>query len=251
MKKNINDWAPPEKPSEITESRLIQAFLDGTFPVGSNLPGERELSQLLGVTRPTLRETLQRLEKDGWVTINHGKPTHVNNFLEEGKLGVSIALAQYQKPTPSTFVTNLLAARVLLAPTYAYLAVRNDSTKIAEFVQSKLALSDDAQTFALFDWKLHWTLAKYSGNYFFVHLMNSIQDLYAVIGAHYFESSITKEHSLGFYSELKNLVENSNADQVKILVKKTMQESCDLWESLTSHQDQFGPHKNEVHGNDD
>ena len=50
------------------------------FPPGSILPAERELSELIGVTRTTLREVLQRLARDGWLTIQHGKPTKVNNF---------------------------------------------------------------------------------------------------------------------------------------------------------------------------
>ena len=64
---NINQWQPPQKPGEITEARLINAILDGTFPVNSSLPGERELAELLGVTRPTLREAMQRMERDGLV----------------------------------------------------------------------------------------------------------------------------------------------------------------------------------------
>ncbi|XPE41305.1 GntR family transcriptional regulator [Shigella flexneri] len=39
-------------------------------------------SQTIGVTRTTLREVLQRLARDGWLTIQHGKPTKVNNFWE-------------------------------------------------------------------------------------------------------------------------------------------------------------------------
>ncbi|MGC6744236.1 GntR family transcriptional regulator [Escherichia coli] len=46
----------------------ITASLPGLF-----LPAERELSELIGVTRTTLREVLQRLARDGWLTIQHGK----------------------------------------------------------------------------------------------------------------------------------------------------------------------------------
>ncbi|MDZ7904090.1 MAG: GntR family transcriptional regulator [Rheinheimera sp.] len=46
------------------------------------MPAERELSELIGVTRTTLREVLQRLARDGWKTIQHGKPTKVKNFWE-------------------------------------------------------------------------------------------------------------------------------------------------------------------------
>ena len=72
-------WQPTPKPAEVAESRLVQAILDGDFPINSTLPAERELAHLLGITRPTLREVLQRLSRDGWLEIRHGKPTRVRN----------------------------------------------------------------------------------------------------------------------------------------------------------------------------
>ena len=40
----------------------------------THLPSERDLADKIGVTRTTLREVLQRLARDGWLTIQHGKP---------------------------------------------------------------------------------------------------------------------------------------------------------------------------------
>ncbi|VEI44878.1 fatty acid metabolism regulator [Actinobacillus equuli] len=34
------------------------------------------------MTRTTLREVLQRLARDGWLHIQHGKPTRVNDVWE-------------------------------------------------------------------------------------------------------------------------------------------------------------------------
>ncbi len=52
------------------------------------------LSELIGVTRTTLREVLQRLARDGWLTIQHGKPTKVNNFWETSGLNILETLAR-------------------------------------------------------------------------------------------------------------------------------------------------------------
>ena len=80
------EWSAPQKAAEITERRLLDAVLDGTFPVGSKLPPERELAEMLGVTRPTLREALQRLSREGWIEIHHGRSTRVRNYWQEGNL---------------------------------------------------------------------------------------------------------------------------------------------------------------------
>src|SRR3990170_7275190 len=81
-------WDPPLRPAELAETRLIAAILDGQFPINSTLPPERDLSTQLGVTRPTLREALQRLARDGWLEIRHGRPTRVRDYWHEGSLGV-------------------------------------------------------------------------------------------------------------------------------------------------------------------
>src|SRR5574341_1576922 len=57
----LPDWPAPAKPAELAYNRLIEAILDGSFPANTVLPGERQLAEMLGVTRPTLRETLQQI----------------------------------------------------------------------------------------------------------------------------------------------------------------------------------------------
>jgi len=69
-------WDTPMKPAELAENRLVEAILEGTFPINSSLPAERELAEMLGVTRPTLREVLQRLSRDGWlesIMVSHSR----------------------------------------------------------------------------------------------------------------------------------------------------------------------------------
>lgn len=69
-----------QSPAGFAEEYIIESIWNSRFPPGSILPAERELSELIGVTRTTLREVLQRLARDGWLTIQHGKPTRVNDF---------------------------------------------------------------------------------------------------------------------------------------------------------------------------
>jgi len=120
------DWTPaPPKPADFCENQLIDAILKNHFPIGSNLPAERDLAGKLGITRPTLREALQRMACDGWIEIHHGKPTRVRNYWHEGSLAVLSAIARRSKDLPDDFVPNLLFVRQLLAPTYTYQAIDN------------------------------------------------------------------------------------------------------------------------------
>lgn len=49
----------------------------GTFPPGGTLPGERELAERLGVSRPSLREALIALETAGLIESRVGDGTYV------------------------------------------------------------------------------------------------------------------------------------------------------------------------------
>ena len=74
----------PIRPSIHTEHHILHRILSGAWPAGTTLPPERELAQSLEVTRPTLRETLKFLERQGWITIRHGKSSVVNDFWKKG-----------------------------------------------------------------------------------------------------------------------------------------------------------------------
>jgi GntR family transcriptional regulator len=50
---------------------------DGRYPRGSRLPSEPELAIELGVSRPTLREALVLLAREGWLVRRHGSGTFV------------------------------------------------------------------------------------------------------------------------------------------------------------------------------
>jgi len=58
------------------------AVRSGILPQGNILPGERDLSQLTGVSRITVRKAMQTLEDDGVVTRSRGYGTQINSTFE-------------------------------------------------------------------------------------------------------------------------------------------------------------------------
>jgi DNA-binding FadR family transcriptional regulator len=59
--------------AEEVADRLITAVAVGEFLPGDRLPVERELARLLGVSRPTVREAISRLQSAGVVEIRRGR----------------------------------------------------------------------------------------------------------------------------------------------------------------------------------
>lgn len=62
---------------ETVMRRLRGVVVDGQYRSGDRLPGELELVDLLGVSRPVLREAISRLEGLGVVEVRRGRGTYV------------------------------------------------------------------------------------------------------------------------------------------------------------------------------
>lgn len=223
---------PPKKPAEIAETRLLESILNGKFPIDSNLPGERDLAAQIGVTRPTLREVLQRLARDGWLDIQHGKSTRVRDYWREGGLAVLATLARSPTHQSPNFVAYLMEIRLLIAPTYTQQALAESSAEISTLLSRAAQLDESPASFADFDWQLHSLLTQLASNPIFRLLLNSFEQLYGVMGERYFSFAECRQHSRNFYAALLTCIESDKIYDAEDLIRQTMQESLDLWQRL-------------------
>lgn len=223
------NWTAPPKPAEITEERIIDAILEGHFPVSSNLPAERELAIQLGITRPTLREALQRLASDGWIEIRHGRPTRVCDYWQDGSLGVLGAIARRTKHIPGNFIPNLLQVRILLAPAYTRLAVERDADQVIANTADSGLLQDTAVQYAEFDWRLHHNLTIASGNPVFTLILNGFRELYSPMACLYFQASEARVSSRAFYYELEQAAHQHDPERAEKITRTVMLDSLRLW----------------------
>jgi GntR family negative regulator for fad regulon and positive regulator of fabA len=226
------DWYPLQKPAEMAESRLLEAILSGHFPINCYLPGERELAEQIGVTRPTLREALQRLARDGWLDIQHGKLTRVRDYWREGGLAVLEVLAQTPAGQAPVFVTHLLEFRVLLAPAYARQAIETAPGEVAALLETFTHLEDGPSSYARADWDLHILLTQLTPNPIFRFLFNGFQKLSISVGEQYFSFPECRQHSRRFYAELLNCAHSNAAFDAETLTRRIMEESLVLWQKM-------------------
>jgi GntR family transcriptional regulator len=69
-------------------AQLEERILSGGWAAGTRLPGERDLATEFGVSRSTVREALEALERSGLVVRHQGRGTHVApRRLEQELLG--------------------------------------------------------------------------------------------------------------------------------------------------------------------
>jgi GntR family negative regulator for fad regulon and positive regulator of fabA len=246
----MNNWSAPTRPNIYAEQMLISAILDGTYPPGSTLPGERTLAAELGITRPTLREAIQRLSRDGWLTVQQGKSTVVNDYWREGGLNVLSTLVQHGSYLPTGFVTHLLEVRLQLAPAYTRAAVKNEPQTVVQFLDGRFALSDDAHSYAEFDWRLHRLLTASSSNPIYTLILNGFGDFYEKLARIYFIPAEARARSLAFYTSLAQAAAENDPQSAEEASRDTMMESIELWRRV---REEFDPlmridHNGVIHG---
>ncbi len=168
-----------KSPAGFAEEYIVESIWNGDFPPGSILPAERELSELIGVTRTTLREVLQRLARDGWLTIQHGKPTRVNNFWETSGLNILETLERIDEDKMPELTDQLLSARTNISAIYTRAAIKLAPERVIEILSQSEQLEDSAQAFADYDYKVHHELAVAGNNRIYVLILNGFKGFYS------------------------------------------------------------------------
>ena len=219
------------RPTQYVEKILVTAFLDGTYPTGASLPNERSLAEQIGVTRPTLRETLQRLAAEGWIKIRHGKPTVVKNYLEEGGLSLLSTVAKYGDYVPNGFITHLLEVRLTMLPPIAKRAATNQPEIIIDYLDKAQNLTEDAQAFSDYDWNLQILMARNSQNPVFSLILNDFAGIFSAMAMRYFSQKTARQASRTFYRELAEAIK-SQKNTVENLVQKAMEQSITIWKEI-------------------
>lgn len=221
-----------QSPAGFAEEYIVESIWSGRFPPGTILPAERELSELIGVTRTTLREVLQRLARDGWLTIQHGKPTKVNNFWETSGLNILETLARLDEDGIPELVDHLLAARTNLSAVFIRGAIRNQQDKTIEILKSHSDIPDDGKTFAQSDYQLNHDLAFASGNPVYVLMMNGFRGMYSRIGGYYFSNQKSRDLTRGYYKQLLDLAVKGDYEGVPLVIRDYGIESGKIWQEL-------------------
>lgn len=219
----------PLRPTQYAEHILITSILSGTYPAGTVLPAERALAAEIGITRPTLRETLQRLAGEGWIQIQHGKSTVVNDYWLKGGLSMLGTMAKYADFLPNGFITRLLEVRVTLLPPVARLAALHQPQKILDLLKRRPQPADGVETYAAYDWELQMGMARESGNPIYALILNDFASIFQKMAARYFIAPKTRKESLSYYRSLAKAIERQDHSVEKI-VRKAMEASIKRWQ---------------------
>src|SRR6201997_5377714 len=117
--------------------QIVAEVLSGQMRPGENLPSERRLAEVLGVSRPAVREALKRLSAAGLVEVRQGDSTMVRDFRRHAGLDLLPRLLLRGGELDLAVARSVLEARLHNGPKVAELAAQRHPPELA-------ALLDDS-----------------------------------------------------------------------------------------------------------
>lgn len=162
---------------ETVMERLRSVISDGRLQAGDRLPGELELVERLGVSRPALREAISRLEALGVIDVVRGRGMYVGS--QSGLkscarlLTSSLQISTYERQQFAEF-------RAALEIHAARLAAENASdAQLEELKAACLAMDEPGLTYeqeVRADFEFHRKIAEIGGNPVILSSLEVVQE---------------------------------------------------------------------------
>src|SRR6195952_4782188 len=125
--------------------QLLGEVVGGELSAGDALPSERQLAELLGVSRPAVREALQRLSQAGLVEVRHGGSTTVRDYRTSAGLDLLPRLLVREGRLDPSVGLSILQARQAIAPGVAALAAETSGRAASEALDVAVDLLESAE----------------------------------------------------------------------------------------------------------
>ncbi len=166
----------PKKVSSQIAEQIRSSILSGEFSPGDKLPPERELAEMFGVSRPSVREALNVLASAGLVMSYQGGGTVVMSLVESTASNPLSELIRVQQDR----ALDVIEVRKCMESWTAYYAAQRalpeDIRRMEEIVVGMERNLNGLQPSEDLDANLHIVIARATHNIVWLHLMQSLFD---------------------------------------------------------------------------
>lgn len=177
-----DEWAPLPRVRtyELVLQRIEAQIVSGALSAGERLPPERELAELLGVSRPAVREALRVLEAQGALKSQVGQGPGSGTIIDRLPSDALIRLLRLHVALGSFPLADVIETRVTLERSIALLACRNarpqDISRTRAILESMDEPDITQETFNQLDIDFHMEIAEAGGNRLMCDMTRAIRE---------------------------------------------------------------------------
>lgn len=161
--------------------KIEKLITNGDLKPGDFMPGERILSEKLGVSRTSLRQALKALNVMGVLEILPGKRTYIKESFSD----ILINPFRFIKAVHSIKIKELFEARCVLEEGFVQMAAKkaksNDISQINSYIDDAEKNIDNKDAFVYSEFKFHQCIFETADNKVLTAVMNSLNELLLVL----------------------------------------------------------------------
>jgi GntR family transcriptional regulator, transcriptional repressor for pyruvate dehydrogenase complex len=168
-----------ERVADTVMHQIEQLILRGILRPGERLPSERDLSEKMGVSRPSLREAISDLEKRGLLVTRKGSGVYVADVLGSAFSEPLIQLFASHDEALFDYISFRRDLEGMAAERAARLASETD-LKVISTVFKKMEAAHKKRNPAeesVLDAEFHMAIVEASHNVFMLHMMRSMFEM--------------------------------------------------------------------------
>lgn len=244
--------------ASLAAASLRAAILRGDHPAGSKLPGERELSAQLGVSRATLRAAITRLQGEGFVRAVQGSGTLVLDFRETGGIEMMAHMAAVGAITsgdPVALLADLLELRRTLAVEAIGLAAErctgDELLALRSHVAVQRGLRGEPERYVASDLALARRFAGATHNLALVLVANTLVRMMDRQPGLELAFLVQADATLSFYDRVLDLVERRDAASARrfarVLIERLDRHMLARLRATLAHAPPTAPFTQETH----
>jgi GntR family transcriptional repressor for pyruvate dehydrogenase complex len=172
---NFKPIKPKKMSSQIAE-QIRSSILAGEFTPGDKLPPERELAEMFGVSRPSVREALNILSASGLIESYQGGGTVVKSLVETATGNPLSEMIKVERERALDVIEVRKCMEAWTAYYAAQRALPEDLRKLEAIIENMSRNLSGMQPSEDLDANFHILIARATHNVVWLHMMQSIFD---------------------------------------------------------------------------
>ncbi len=225
--------------TELVVQRIKELLERGELKAGSRLPPERELAEMLSISRPSLRTALKALSVMGIIRAKPGAGTYIADSLPE----VFTEPMHFMTLINNTSVEELFEARRIIEAGLAELAAErasaDDIQALVKEIEGMRAMVGDPEEFLKHDVHFHQVMAHTANNKLMTGVMDTIAQLLFHIRRQTVAQATDLEEAIEWHQKIIDAIRKHDPRRAKDMLSGHLRAAHDAWARENKPEDDF------------